>query len=76
MDIFFADPDDIPLPPEEVKIRQLEARPYPEGQRVAVRFEITPMVGATFSSVTVIPKVSLLVFWPSLTVTVIVVDPL
>jgi hypothetical protein len=42
MDIFFADPDDIPLPPEEVKIRQLEARPYHDGQRIAVRFEITP----------------------------------
>ena len=42
MDIFFADPDDIPLPPEEVEIRQLEARPYHDGQRVAVRFEITP----------------------------------
>lgn len=42
MDIFFADPNDVPLPPDEVKIRRLEARPYPDGQRIAVRFEITP----------------------------------
>lgn len=42
MDIFFADPNDVPLPPDEVKIRKLEARPYPEGQRIAIRFEVTP----------------------------------
>lgn len=42
MDIFFSDPNDVPLPPDEVTIRSLEAKPYPDGRRIAVRFEITP----------------------------------
>lgn len=42
MDIFFADPDDVPVPPEEVKIREFKVEPYPDGQRVAVYYHITP----------------------------------
>jgi len=42
MDIFFSDPDKVPLPPEEVRILKLEASPWPDGQRVAVRIEVTP----------------------------------
>jgi hypothetical protein len=42
MDIFFSDPDDVPVPPEEVRIRELEAKPWPDGQRVAIQFHITP----------------------------------
>ncbi len=42
MDIFFSDPNDIPLPPDELQIRLLEVAPYPDPRRVAVRFEITP----------------------------------
>lgn len=42
MDIFFNDPNDVPLPPDQVEIRQLSAEPNPEGDRVLVRFEITP----------------------------------
>jgi hypothetical protein len=42
MEIFFVDPDDIPLSPDEVRIRQLTAHPHPDGQRVRVYFEITP----------------------------------
>ncbi len=44
MDIFFHDPDDVPLKPEDVRIRTLEAKPWPDGKRVAVRFEITPFL--------------------------------
>ena len=44
MDIFFSDPDDVPQPPEEVKIRELEAKAYPDGRRVAIRFHITPFL--------------------------------
>ena len=44
MDIFFTDPDDAPLPPEDVRIRELEAKPWPDGKRVAVRFELTPFL--------------------------------
>ena len=42
MDIFFHDPDDIPLPPGEVHIRQFNAQPYPDGRRVRVYLEISP----------------------------------
>ncbi len=42
MDIFFHDPEDIPLPPNEVHIRALNAQPYPDGRRVKVYLEISP----------------------------------
>jgi hypothetical protein len=42
MDIFFADPDAVPLPPDEMEILALEAEPYPDARRVALRFRITP----------------------------------
>jgi len=42
MDIFFQDPTDIPLPPEEVRIRELSAEPWPDGHRVRVYVELTP----------------------------------
>jgi hypothetical protein len=42
MDIFFRDPSEIPLPPEEVRIRVLQADPYPDGQRVRIHLEVDP----------------------------------
>jgi hypothetical protein len=42
MDIFFDNPDDPPVPPEDVKIRSLSIEPYEDGRRVAVELEITP----------------------------------
>lgn len=42
MDIFFQDPTDIPLPPEEVRIRGLTAEPWSDGRRVRVNLELTP----------------------------------
>lgn len=42
MDIFFTDPTDIPLPPEEVRIRHFRAEPWPDKRRVQVYLEITP----------------------------------
>lgn len=42
MDIFFQDPTAIPLPPDEVKIIDLRAEPWPDKQRVKVNLEITP----------------------------------
>jgi hypothetical protein len=44
MDIFFADPDAIPLPPKEVRIQTLDAEPYADGRRVRVRLELTPFL--------------------------------
>jgi hypothetical protein len=42
MDMFFADPTEIPLPPDEVRIRELKADVYPDGRRVRVYLETDP----------------------------------
>jgi len=42
MDIFFQDPTEIPLPPNEVRIRQLRAEPWPDNRRVRIYLELTP----------------------------------
>jgi hypothetical protein len=42
MDIFFTDPNDIPLPPEEVRIRSFRVEPWPDKRRVRVLLEFTP----------------------------------
>jgi hypothetical protein len=42
MDIFFADPSEVPLPPEEVRILTFKVDPYPDGRRLRVFFELTP----------------------------------
>jgi hypothetical protein len=42
MDIFFTDPEDVPLPPDEVRIRDLEVIPYPDGRRIRLLMEFTP----------------------------------
>jgi hypothetical protein len=44
MDIFFQDPADIPLPPDEVRIRRFEAAPWPDNRRVRISLEITPFL--------------------------------
>ena len=42
MDIFFQDPTEIPLPPEEVRIKKLTAEPWEDGRRIRVNVELTP----------------------------------
>lgn len=42
MDIFFQDPNEIPLPPGEVRIRDLQVRPWSDGQRIRVYLELDP----------------------------------
>lgn len=42
MDIFFQDPSEVPLPPNEVRIRELRAEPWPDGRRVLVYLEVDP----------------------------------
>ena len=42
MDIFFTDPSEIPLPPEQVRIRELRAESSPDGKRVRVYLEVDP----------------------------------
>jgi len=42
MDIFFQDPSEIPLPPDEVHIRDLKVTPGADNKRVKVAIEIEP----------------------------------
>jgi hypothetical protein len=42
MEIFFTDPTEIPLPPEDIRIRKFHADPWPDKRRVRVNLEITP----------------------------------
>lgn len=42
MDLFFQDPSEVPLPPEEVRIRALHAMPWQDGRRVKIYLEIDP----------------------------------
>ena len=42
MDIFFTDPNEVPLPPDEMRIRALRAEVWPDGRRVKVSLEVEP----------------------------------
>jgi len=42
MDIFFTDPNEVPLPPEEVRIIELRAEPWSDGRRVGIYLEVDP----------------------------------
>ena len=42
MELFFLDPDEVPLPPNEVRIRDLAAEPWPDGRRVRISLEVDP----------------------------------
>jgi hypothetical protein len=42
MDIQFTDLSEVPLPPAEVRIRDLQVEPYPDGKRLRLSLELTP----------------------------------
>jgi hypothetical protein len=42
MDIFLQDPTDIPVPPDEVRIRELRAEVLPDQRRVRIYLALTP----------------------------------
>ena len=42
MDIFFQDPTAIPLPPAEVRVKELRTAPWQDNRRVGVYMELTP----------------------------------
>lgn len=42
MDIHFTDLSEVPLPPDEVRIRDLGVEPYPDGKRLRLSLELTP----------------------------------
>ncbi len=41
-DVFFTNIDEAPVPPDEVRIRELAAAPRPDGGRIKVHFALTP----------------------------------
>lgn len=42
--MFFADEDEVPLPPKEVRILAASAQPAPDGRRVALNITLTPFL--------------------------------
>jgi len=44
MDIFFQDPDSIPLPPDAVRLRSVKAELSPDQRRVRVAIQIDPFL--------------------------------
>ncbi|HTP10973.1 MAG TPA: hypothetical protein VMP08_22115 [Anaerolineae bacterium] len=42
--MFFADEAEVPLPPREVRITEVQARPAPDGHRVALLITLTPFL--------------------------------
>jgi hypothetical protein len=42
MDFFFQDPNEVRLPPEQVRLRELQVTPQPGGTRVKIYLELTP----------------------------------
>ncbi len=42
--MFFADEAEVPLPPREVRITEVQARPAPDGRRVALLITLTPFL--------------------------------
>ena len=42
--MFFADEDEVPLPPREVRITEVKAQPLPDGRRVILNVTLTPFL--------------------------------
>ncbi len=42
MDFFLQDPDELRLPPESVRLRDVHITPHPQGNKVKVNLELTP----------------------------------
>jgi hypothetical protein len=42
LDIFFQDPNAIPLPPAEVRVKDFRAAPWQDNRRVSIYLEVTP----------------------------------
>lgn len=42
MDLNFVDPEEAPVPPEEVRVRSIELKPFPDGRRLRVQLDLTP----------------------------------
>lgn len=42
LDLHLVDPSEVPVPPDEVRIRELSVEPLPDGRRVRVSLDLTP----------------------------------
>lgn len=42
--MFFADEDEVPLPPREVRMTEVKADPLPDGRRVVLTVTLTPFL--------------------------------
>ena len=42
MDIFFSDPDEIPLPPDEIRFRNIQVYPIDDSNKIKIYIEIDP----------------------------------
>lgn len=51
MDLHFVDSHEVPLPPEEVRIRSMRAEPHVDGKRITFDLAITPFQEAPDMSI-------------------------
>jgi hypothetical protein len=56
MDVFLSDSSEIPLPRNEVRIKDLKANPYPDGRRVRIAIELTPFLEKPNGDIVVMDK--------------------
>ncbi len=54
MNLFFTDPDDAPVPPEEVRIRAFRAEAYPDGKRIRINLEVSPFQERPYSEIVIL----------------------
>jgi len=52
--LFFEDEDEAPRLPHEVEITEVQARPLPDGRRVAVQVALTPFIESPSFDVTIL----------------------
>jgi hypothetical protein len=56
MNIFLQDPNEIRLPPEEVRLTQVQVTPQPNGMQVKVHLELTPFMKRPNIEVSILTK--------------------
>jgi hypothetical protein len=54
MDIFFQDPTVIPLPPNEVRVKELRAEIWSDNRRVRIYLELTPFQKRPNGEITIV----------------------
>jgi hypothetical protein len=53
MEPFFEDPNHLRLPPDQVRITDLKAEPFPDGHRVRIMLELTPFINRPDGEITI-----------------------